>query len=151
MISQIGDLAARRKVTRSAVVETAVASLLSPDSAEKTEAALTRRLDRLTRQMQRQERDLMIALETHALFIRFWLGQMPPLPAEAQAAANALGQERFARFLDTLGRRLSQDGLSGMTSRSIFPPCVRRHQHQHQHQGKMRHPLESAAPIRRNR
>ncbi len=34
----------------------------------------------------------MIALETHALFIRFWLGQMPPLPAEAQAAANALGQ-----------------------------------------------------------
>ncbi|ASL41407.1 CopG family transcriptional regulator [Acetobacter sp. DmW_125133] len=108
MISQIGDLAARRKVTRSAVVETAVASLLSPDSAEKTEAALTRRLDRLTRQMQRQERDLMIALETHALFIRFWLGQMPPLPAEAQAAANALGQERFARFLDTLGRRLSQ-------------------------------------------
>ncbi|WEQ50987.1 CopG family transcriptional regulator [Komagataeibacter oboediens] len=108
MISQIGDLAARRKVTRSAVVEAAVASLLSPDSAEKTEAALTRRLDRLTRQMQRQERDLMIALETHALFIRFWLGQMPPLPAEAQAAANALGQERFARFLDTLGRRLSQ-------------------------------------------
>lgn len=78
MISQIGDLAARRKVTRSAVVEAAVASLLSPDSAEKTEAALTRRLDRLTRQMQRQERDLMIALETHALFIRFWLGQMPP-------------------------------------------------------------------------
>ncbi len=108
MISQIGDLATRRKVTRSAVVEAAVASLLSPDSAEKTEAALTRRLDRLTRQMQRQERDLMIALETHALFIRFWLGQMPPLPVEAQAAANALGQERFARFLDTLGRRLSQ-------------------------------------------
>ncbi|MFT9166336.1 MULTISPECIES: hypothetical protein [Acetobacteraceae] len=65
-------------------------------------------LDRLTRQMQRQERDLMIALETHALFIRFWLGQMPPLPAEAQDAANALGQERFTRFLDTLGRRLSQ-------------------------------------------
>lgn len=39
MISQIGDLATRRKVTRSAVVEAAVASLLSPDSAEKSEAA----------------------------------------------------------------------------------------------------------------
>ncbi len=32
MISQIGDLATRRKVTRSAVVEAAVASLLSPDN-----------------------------------------------------------------------------------------------------------------------
>ncbi|MFT8421787.1 MAG: ribbon-helix-helix domain-containing protein [Gluconacetobacter sp.] len=108
MIDQIDELAARRKVTRSSVVEAAVASLLSPDAPEKTEAALTRRLDRLTRQMQRQERDLGIALETHALFIRFSLGQMPPLPAEAQAAASALGQERFARFLDVLGRRLSQ-------------------------------------------
>jgi len=53
MISQIGDLAACRKVARSAVVEAAVASFLSPDGAEKSEAALTRRLDRLTRQMQR--------------------------------------------------------------------------------------------------
>ena len=67
-----------------------------------------RRLDLLTRQGERLERDLSIAAEAIALFIRFWLTVTPPLPESAQAAAQANGRERFELFLETLGRRLAK-------------------------------------------
>jgi hypothetical protein len=50
MIAQINDLATRRRLTRSAIVEAAVASSPSPDGADRLEAAFARRLERLARQ-----------------------------------------------------------------------------------------------------
>lgn len=108
MLRQIADLADRKKISRSAIVEAAVASFLSPDGADKREAALTRRLDRLTRQVQRLERDLGVTAETIALFVRFWLSVTPPLTGEAHAAAQAKGRERYEGFIETIGRRLQQ-------------------------------------------
>ncbi|ALV28350.1 MULTISPECIES: CopG family transcriptional regulator [Hyphomicrobiales] len=108
MLRQIADLADRKKISRSAIVEAAVASFLSPDGADKREAALTRRLDRMTRQIQRIERDLGITAETLALFVRFWLSVTPPLPGDANAAAQAKGRERYEGFVETVGRRLQQ-------------------------------------------
>jgi hypothetical protein len=106
ILRQLIDVADRKKLSRSSIVEAAVASFLSPDSADRTEAAFTRRLDRLSRQVQRLERDLSIATETLALFIRFWLTVTPPLPPDAQAAAQAKGRERYEGFIEALGRRL---------------------------------------------
>jgi len=74
-------------------VEAAVASFLSPDGADRREAAFARRLDRLSRQVQRLERNVGILTETLALFIRFWLTITPPLPSDAQAAAQIKGRE----------------------------------------------------------
>ncbi|MCZ4292255.1 CopG family transcriptional regulator [Hoeflea alexandrii] len=108
MLKQIGDLADRKGLSRSAIVEAAVASFLSPDGSDRMEAAFTRRLDRLTRQMQRVERDVGISAETLALFIRFWLTITPPLPQDAQSSAQIKGRERFEGFVETLGRRLQK-------------------------------------------
>ena len=108
LLKQIGELADRKRLSRSAIVEAAVASFLSPDGADRREAAFTRRLDRLSRQMQRLERDVGIAAETLAPFIRFWLTVTPPLPNEAQAPAQAKGRERFEGFVEALGRRLQK-------------------------------------------
>ena len=108
LLKQIIDLADRKKLSRSAIVEAAVASFLSPDGADRQEAAFTRRLDRLSRQMQRLERDVGLTAETLALFIRFWLTITPPLPSDAQAAAQAKGRERFEGFVEALGRRLQK-------------------------------------------
>jgi hypothetical protein len=108
MLRQIADLADRKKLSRSAIVEAAVASFLSPDGADKREAAFARRLDRLSRQVQRLERDLGITAETLALFVRFWLTITPPLPNDAQASAQAKGRERYEGFIETLGRRLQK-------------------------------------------
>ncbi|WP_404400573.1 ribbon-helix-helix protein, CopG family [Pelagibacterium halotolerans] len=108
MIGRINDLAARKRLTRSAIVEAAVDSFLSPDSADMREAAFTRRLDRLTRQTARIERDLRVTADTLALFVRFWLTITPPLPPENQTAAQLKGRERFEGFVETLGRRLQK-------------------------------------------
>jgi AcrR family transcriptional regulator len=117
MIAQINDLATRRRLTRSTIVEAAVASFLSPDGADRLEAAFARRLDRLTRQVQRLERDSGLSTEALALFIRFWLTITPPLPSDAQATAQAKGRERYEEFIEALGRRLNQ----GRTLRDEIP------------------------------
>lgn len=108
LIGRITDLADRKRLTRSAVVEAAVESFLSPDHADMQEAALGRRLDRLSRQIARLERDQRITTETLALFVRFWLMTTPPIPEDAQVAAQAKGRERFEGFVQTLGKRVQQ-------------------------------------------
>jgi hypothetical protein len=108
LMTQLSELADRRQQPKSLIAEAAIMSFLTPDDSDRREAAITRRLDRLTRQGERVERDLWIAAETLALFIRFWLTVTPPLPESAQAAAQAKGRERFESFLETLGRRLAK-------------------------------------------
>ncbi len=108
MLQQIAELADRKKLSRSAIVEAAVASFLSPDGADRREAAFTRRLDRLSRQVQRLERNVGISTETLALFVRFWLTITPPLPSDAQVAAQTKGRERYEGFIEALGRRLQK-------------------------------------------
>lgn len=129
MMTQLSELAERKQQAKSLIVEAAILSFLTPDESDRREAVMARRLDRLTRQGERMERDLWIAAETLALFIRFWLTVTPPLPESAQAAAQAKGRERFESFLETLGRRLAKgqsvlrevsfEGLNG--KRSIGP------------------------------
>ena len=89
------------------VAEAAIASFLTPDAAQQQEAALGRRLDRLNRHADRLERDLEIAVEMLALFVRTWMAATPSLPDAAQAAARARGRDRYERFVENLGRRLA--------------------------------------------
>jgi predicted transcriptional regulator len=105
---QLADYAQRKRVPQALVVETALASLLSPDGADRLEAALARRLDRMTRQIQTLERHVTISNEALALFVRFWLTSTPPLPDTAQAAAQTSGRARYDGFVEALGRRLAR-------------------------------------------
>ncbi|MBV5262903.1 CopG family transcriptional regulator [Pinisolibacter aquiterrae] len=107
LLKRVEALALRRNVSKSAVIEAAVASFLSVDSADRREAAFGRRLDRLSRQIEALDRDQAILGETVSLFIRFWLTITPPLPESAQASARAKGLERFEGFVEALGRRLA--------------------------------------------
>lgn len=107
LLDQLEAYADRRGFSKSMIAEAAVASFLSPDAAERQEAALVRRLDRLNRHADRLERDVGIGIEMLALFVRFWLTATPPLPEAAQAAARAKGRERYGAFVESLGRRLA--------------------------------------------
>ena len=84
LAGQLADYANRKRVPQALVVETALSSHLSPDNSERMEAAIGRRLDRLTRQVERLERHVTISNEALALFVRFWLTSTPPLPDTAQ-------------------------------------------------------------------
>lgn len=77
-------------------------------SADQREAAITRRLDRLTRAIERLERNQTITTEALALFVRFWLTTTLPLPDTMREAAQAKGRERYEGFVETLGRRLAK-------------------------------------------
>ena len=107
LLKQVKALALRRKVSQSTIVEAAVASFLSGDAVEHLEAALSRRLDRLGRQMDGLDEDLAILGETLSLFIRFWLTITPPIPEAGKESARAKGVERFEGFMQTIGRRLA--------------------------------------------
>ena len=107
LLKKVEALALRRNVSKSAVIEAAVASFLSADASERLEAVFARRMDKLGRQVEGLDEDLAILGETLSLFIRFWLTVTPPLPDSAQASARAKGAERFDGFLQSLGRRLA--------------------------------------------
>ena len=102
---RLADYASRKRVPQAHIVETALASFLSPDASERLEGVLARRLDRLVRQVERLERNVTISNEALALFVRFWLSVTPPLPDEDQAAAQVKGRKRYEGFIETLGRR----------------------------------------------
>ena len=87
------------------------------DDTDRREAAFGRRLDRLTRNIERLDRDLTISAEALGLFIHYWLTLIPSLPESAQVAAQAKGRERFEVFIQTLGRRLA----SGKTMLNEIP------------------------------
>ncbi len=105
---QLSDYAGRKKLHQAFIVETALTSFLSPDNSERMEAALGKRLDRLTRQVERLERHVTISNEAMALFVRFWLTATPPVPDAALPAAQAKGRERYERFVEALARRLAK-------------------------------------------
>ncbi|KTT96641.1 hypothetical protein [Sphingomonas sanguinis] len=104
----LADYAARRDQSLSLIAEAAIASFLSPDADERREAAVTRRIDQVDRRMTRLERDVGIAVETLAVFIKFWLATTPALPEPAAHAARAKAGERYDAFVTALGRRLAK-------------------------------------------
>jgi predicted transcriptional regulator len=108
LAGKLADYAAQKHVPQALVVEMALASHLSPDGADRLEAALARRLDRMTRQIERLERHVTISNEALAVFVRFWLTSTPSLPDTALAAAQAKGRERYDGFIEALGRRLAR-------------------------------------------
>lgn len=122
LLKKVEALALRRNISKSAVIEAAVASFLSADASERLEAVFARRMDRIGRQIDGLDEDLAIVGETLSLFIRFWLTITPPLPDNAQASARAKGAERFESFLQTLGRRLATgDRFLKELSRDVEP------------------------------
>ncbi|GGB10706.1 CopG family transcriptional regulator [Brucella endophytica] len=108
IMKMLSDYAARREQSMSLIAEAAIASFLSPDDTERREAILAKRLDQLDRRMTRLERDVGIAVETLAVFIRFWLATTPALPEPAAQAARAKAGERYDAFVTALGRRLAK-------------------------------------------
>lgn len=108
VMNRLVDHAAQRDQSRSLIAEAAIESFLSPDAAERQEAAITKRLDQFDRRMVRLERDVAISVEMLAVFVRFWLSTTPALPEAAAQAVRAKTAERYGAFVTALGRRLAK-------------------------------------------
>jgi len=105
---RLDRLAVHKGESKSAVIAAALASFLSPDGGDQRESAIAKRLDRLSRQFDRLERDQNILIETVALYVRYFLTVSIPVPEGQQEAARAQGRARFAQFVEQLGRHLQR-------------------------------------------
>ena len=105
---RLDQLAVHKGVSKSAVIAAALASFLSPDAVDQREAAMGKRLDRLSRQFDRLERDQGILIETVALYIRYFLTVSLPVPEGQQDAARAQGRARYAQFIEQLARHIQR-------------------------------------------
>jgi hypothetical protein len=104
----LAELAATRGISKSSIIAAALASFLSPDSADRREAAIGRRLDQLTRQFDKLDRDQNILIETVALFIRYYLSVALTVPEAHEEAVKAQGRARFDQFVQQLARHLQR-------------------------------------------
>ena len=103
---RLDELATMKGLSKSSIMAAALASFLSPDSGDQREAAIAKRLDRLSRQLDKLERDQNILIETLALYVRYFLTVSTPVPEAHQEAARAQGRVRFEQFVEQLGRHL---------------------------------------------
>ena len=105
---RLDQVAAHKGVSKSAVVAAALASFLSPDGEDQREAAIAKRLDRLSRQFDRLERDQNVLIETTALYVRYFLTVSIPVPEGQQEAARAQGRARYTQFIEQLARHIQR-------------------------------------------
>lgn len=101
-------LATMKGLSKSAIIAAALAAFLAPESGDQREAIIAKRLDHLSRQFDKLERDQNILIETLALYVRYYLTVSIPVPEAQQAAARAQGRARFAQFVEQLGRHVQR-------------------------------------------
>ncbi|MDB5971172.1 MAG: CopG family transcriptional regulator [Hydrocarboniphaga sp.] len=119
---RLDELATMKGLSKSSIIAAALASFLSPDSGDRREAAIAKRLDKLSHQFDRLERDQNILVETVALYVRYFLTVSTPVPEAHQDAARAQGRARFRQFVEQLGRHLMRgNSLVKEVHEEIFP------------------------------
>lgn len=110
---ELDRLGAKPGASKSAIVAAALNAFFERQASAAVDDLLRLRLDRMTRALGRLERNQQVLLESLALFVRYQLTVTAPLP-EADKAAQAIGRERFQRFVDQVGRQLA-------AGRATFP------------------------------
>ncbi|WP_290928620.1 hypothetical protein, partial [Hyphomonas sp. UBA1899] len=115
-------MAKRPGLSESTIIDGAVTAYRAGESDNKREAAINRRLDRLTRQFGRIERDNLVLAETLATFVHYFLTVTPPVPANQVEAARAKGDMRFDLFVRQVaealrsGQRILQNAVEDVTA-----------------------------------
>ncbi len=115
-------MAKRPGLSESVIVDGAVTAYRAGEAENQREAAINRRLDRLTRQFGRIERDNLVLAETLATFVHYFLTVTPPVPANQVEAARAKGDLRFDLFVRQVaealrsGQRILQNAVEDVTA-----------------------------------
>jgi predicted transcriptional regulator len=100
-------LAEKPGTTISNVIGDALRAYFERQGGDALEDRFKARLDTITAQLNRIERDQRIDLESLALWIRYQLTLSNPVPPGQWAALQAIGVERFQKFIEEVGRRIA--------------------------------------------
>lgn len=93
--------------SKAAIVDAALKQFLDAKSDERVLTRIARRLDRLTRAMERMADEGIAQSETLALFVLYYLSVTPPVPESSRAGAELIGRKRFEHFTREVGARLA--------------------------------------------
>lgn len=102
-------IAQQRNGAKSALVEEALRAALEPQQHAGLDEGLARRLNELNRVVAGLRREMAVATETLAIFVRYFLTVTPPLPQDEQEPARLLGRERYQVLLTEVGRRVAEN------------------------------------------
>lgn len=102
-------VAETHRVAKSEILERALKRYLVSESGDQPADLVVLQQESNSRSLRRLERDLAIASELIATFVRYFVTITPPLPGSEHAAARALGQLRFDQVTEDIARRLRTD------------------------------------------
>ena len=108
---KLETLAAKPGTSKSAILADAVKAWLTRRGTQELDDRFGHRLERISTQLGRLERDQQIMMESLALFVRYQLTINAPLP-EPDKAARAVGRDRFQAFIDQVGRHIASGNRS---------------------------------------
>lgn len=94
------------RVSRQQILESAIKDRYSKDAREDRDAQIVRRLNRLDTRQKVIEHDLEVIAEILALYMRMWLATNIEVPESQKSVLQAEGQKRYARFMESLLKRI---------------------------------------------
>ena len=106
LAERLEELAAKPGVARSDILVAALDAWLTRQGSHELDDRFGGRLDRMSLQLGRVSRDVQVLLESLSLFVhqQFCLNAQLPEP---DAAARAIGRDRFDRFIAQIGRQMA--------------------------------------------
>jgi hypothetical protein len=106
---KLDQVARDRHGGKSALVEDALRASLEPQQHAGIEEGLARRLNEISRTLATLARDQLVATETLALFVRYFLTATAPVPDSEQESARLTGRKRYEVLIAEVGRRVAED------------------------------------------
>lgn len=103
---RLDTLARHPGATKSEIVAKAIEAFFERRGESELDQRYGKRLDRISRDLDRLRRDAEAILESLALFIRFNITLNAHTPAPDKAT-QAIAQERFQKFVEQVGRQIA--------------------------------------------
>jgi Ribbon-helix-helix protein, copG family len=141
MTQRLQLVAETHRLSKSEILERALRRYLTAENNDPSGDLINIQQEANARSLRRLERDLAIAVELTATFVRYFVMITPPLPKDAHEAARALGQLRFEQVIESVANRLKTD--RGLIARVM---AMVEQNHPHELHADIRQPGEAHAP-----
>ena len=140
MTQRLQLVAEAHRLSKSQILERALRRYLTIENNDPPHDLINIQQEANARSLRRLERDLAIAVELTATFVRYFLMITPPLPEDAYEEARALGQLRFEQVIESVANRFKTD--RGLIARVM---AMVDQSHPHELHASMRQPGEAHA------
>ena len=116
---RLSVLAGKPGMSKARIISAALRNYLDKEGAETLDSLLQTRLNRLSGQLDRVERDQRIVVQTLAEFVRHHFLVTAAPPESELASRRAQAEARYQSFIETVGRQLAAGRQPKMPTASL--------------------------------